>query len=281
RTLLMECDTRAPLAAAFNLKPSFEPVTAAANLSLMVLEGRHALDEYLRLVVPGRMILNAVLSSRLYQFFVQAAPGLSELMMMGKIYYEAETRGAETNHWDSIVVDAPASGQALSFLKMPDAARATFGESIVGKESANIARMLRDHERCAIVQAATADGLSVSETIETFGELEKIGLAPAAILFNRAVPAEFGPEDVTALEKHDTGPESRARLDHLAALANGELARAAKSREATARIRAGTKAAVIEIPECPGASGMQLIDALTSRLSMLCGENERVAADQI
>ena len=55
----------------------------------MTLDGRAALEEYLRLVVPGRMLLKAVFASRLYQFFVQAAPGLRELMMLGKVYYEA------------------------------------------------------------------------------------------------------------------------------------------------------------------------------------------------
>ncbi|MGH7815639.1 MAG: ArsA family ATPase [Candidatus Binataceae bacterium] len=269
RTLLMECDSRAPLMTAFGQKPSFDPVAAAPNLSLMVLDGRHALDEYLHVVVPSRMILRAVTSSRLYQFFVQAAPGLRELMMIGKVYYEAETRAAESEHWEAIIVDAPASGQALSFLKMPDTAHGTFGESIVGKESGRIARMLHDRRRCAIVQAATADGLSVSETIETYAELEKIGLAPAAILFNRAVAEKFGADEIAALSDSNGGAQSHARLEHLAALANGELARAAKSDDALARLRAKTGAPVIEVAECPGASGMKLIDALAARLAAL------------
>ena len=55
----------------------------------MVLEGGHSLEEYLRLVIPARAIFHAVASSKLYQYFVQAAPGVRELMMLGKIYYEA------------------------------------------------------------------------------------------------------------------------------------------------------------------------------------------------
>jgi hypothetical protein len=41
-----------------------------------VLEGGHALEEYLRLVIPARAIFHAVASSKLYQYFVQAAPGV-------------------------------------------------------------------------------------------------------------------------------------------------------------------------------------------------------------
>src|SRR5216683_2541855 len=142
RALLMETDTRAPLAAMFGIEPSSDPKEVAANLSLMTLDGRYALEEYLRLVVPGRMLLKAVFASRLYQFFVQAAPGLRELMMLGKIYYETERAPSDPKRHDLIIVDAPASGQALSLLNMPNAARSTFGDSIVGKEANNISRLL-------------------------------------------------------------------------------------------------------------------------------------------
>ncbi|HUO05100.1 MAG TPA: ArsA family ATPase [Candidatus Binataceae bacterium] len=271
RTLLMECDLRAPLAVAMGKLPSFEPIPAGPHLSLMVLDGRHALDEYLNLVVPAKIVLKAVIASRLYQFFVQAAPGLRELMMIGKIYYEAETRKALPSHRQTIVVDAPASGQALSLLKMPDAARTTFGDSIVGRESKNISEMLRDRRRSAIVQVTTADSLAVSETIETYADLKRLDLAPDAILFNRAVPIEFDPDDIAALHGHGTEPDRRKRLDHLAEIAKAHLARARESRQAIARIAGETGGQVIAIPECPGLGGIDLIDALVVRLREITG----------
>src|ERR1700674_5769295 len=199
RALIMECDARAPLAATFGVEPLFVPTQVAHNLDLMTLDGRSALEEYLRLVVPGRMLLKAVFASRLYQFFVQAAPGLRELMMLGQIYYEARRDGAKPPARQIIVVDAPASGQAMSLLKMPTAARSTFGDSIVGKEASNISKMLRDQRNCAIVQVTTADSLSISETIETYAQLSSIHLAPAAVLFNRMPSLEFDAADVAAL----------------------------------------------------------------------------------
>ena len=66
---------------------------------------------------------------------MQAAPGLRELMMLGKVYYETERAPSDPLRHDLIVVDAPASGQALSLLKMPTAAHSTFGDSMVGKDS--------------------------------------------------------------------------------------------------------------------------------------------------
>jgi anion-transporting ATPase len=265
--LIMECDARAPLAATFGVEPSFAPTDVAHNLALMTLDGRAALEEYLRMVVPGRMLLKAVFASRLYQFFVQAAPGLRELMMLGKVYYEAGRDGGTPPARNLIVVDAPASGQAMSLLKMPSAARSTFGDSVVGKEARNISRMMRDRRNCAIIQVTTADSLSISETIETHAQLSAIHLAPAAVLFNRTPPSEFDASDISALTNR-RGPHMRKKdLEHLADLARSELNRAAEARKAIARIRTDTGGPVLEIAEHGGLSGIALIDRIAAELA--------------
>src|SRR5580658_8374730 len=268
RALIMECDSRAPLAATFGVAPSFVPTQVADNLALMTLDGRAALEEYLRLVVPGRMLLKAVFASRLYQFFVQAAPGLRALMMLGKIYYEAGLDGAKPPVRHLIVVDAPASGQAISLLKMPTAALSTFGDSVVGKEARNISRMMRDRRNCAIVQVTTADSLSISETIETHAQLTSLHLAPAAVVFNRMPTFEFDANDISALTSR-RGPQMRKKdLEHLAELAKSELNRAAEARKAIANIRKQTSGPVLEIAEHSGLSGIELIDRVAAELAI-------------
>jgi arsenite-transporting ATPase len=267
RALIMECDARAPLAATFGVASSFVPVRVAHNLDLMTLDGGAALEEYLRLVVPGRMLLKAVFASRLYQFFVQAAPGLRELMMLGKVFYDAGRTDDKSPARSIIIVDAPASGQAMSLLKMPTAARSTFGDSVVGKEASNISKMLRDQRNCGIIQVTTADSLSISETIETHAQLSGIHLAPAAVLFNRMPSSEFDAGDIAALATR-RGPHLRKKdLEHLAELAKSELNRAAEARKAIAKIRKQTGGPVLEIAEHSGLSGIELIDRVATELA--------------
>jgi anion-transporting ArsA/GET3 family ATPase len=278
RTLLMECDSRAPLAATFGVAPSFMPTELAPNLALMTLDGRAALEQYLRLVVPGRMLLKAVFASRLYQFFVQAAPGLRELMMLGKVYHEARQTEAEPHGRSIIVVDAPASGQAMSLLKMPTAARSTFGDSIVGKEAGNISRTMRDQRVTAIIQVTTADNLSISETIETHANLSSIHLAPVAVLFNRMPRSGFDANDISALTNR-RGPHWRRKdLEHLAELARSELNRVSEARKAIAKIRAQTGAPVFEIAEHSGLSGIELIDRIAAELALARDREDETAA---
>jgi hypothetical protein len=275
QALIMECDARAPLAATFGVEASFVPTQVTPNLELMTLDGRAALEEYLGMVVPGRMLLRAVFASRLYQFFVQAAPGLRELMMLGKVYYEATRNSGDVKPRSMIIVDAPASGQAISLLKMPSAARSTFGESIVGKESRNISQMLRDVRMCSIVQVTTADGLSISETIETHAQLRSIQLAPAAVFFNRVPPADFDAGDISKLANL-RGPNLRKKdLEHLASIARADLNRAQEARKAIARIRKETGAPVVEIAEHSGLSGIELIDRVAADLAS--GRKEETA----
>jgi arsenite-transporting ATPase len=267
RALIMECDSRAPLAATFGVEASFVPTQVAHNLALMTLDGRAALEEYLRLVVPGRMLLKAVFASRLYQFFVQAAPGLRELMMLGKVFYDAGQTDSKAPASSLIVVDAPASGQAMSLLKMPTAARSTFGDSVVGKEARNISKMLRDPRNCAIIQVTTADSLSISETIDTHARLSESHLTPACVLFNRMPPPEFDADDIATLTNR-RGPHFRKKdLEHLAALAKSELNRAAEARKAITRIRKETGGPVVEIPEHSGLAGIALIDRIVEDLA--------------
>ena len=264
RTLLMETDSRAPMASVLGIKPSFEPAATSAGFSTMLLEGGHALDEYLGLVLPGRAVLKAVFANRLYQFFVQAAPGLRELMMLGKVYYEVAQKDQRGEHWDLVIVDAPASGQALSLLKMPTAARATFGASIVGQEADNIERMLHDRKTCAIVEVTTPETLAVSELLETQKALDAIDLHPAAIFLNRASSVDYDAGDVADFARRLASNRKINQLDQLTEIARAQLARAAQTPKARAKIARHSGSLLLEVPDFPNYHGQALLNHLAS-----------------
>ncbi|MGH7864631.1 MAG: hypothetical protein ACREQB_06550 [Candidatus Binataceae bacterium] len=289
--LVMQCDARARSNGVFEVAPTFEPRDAGHGVAISLLDGGQALQEYLRLVVPGRALLHAVFASRLYRFFVQAAPGVKELMMLGKVCYELERRtaggeaaryesspgqsqsgshgsgdgaGTSTRRWGLIIVDAPASGQALSLLRMPFAARQTFGESIVGREAEKIGRTLRDGRTTAIVQVTTPEPLAVAETLETFAALAEMKLRPAAILCNRRTPVEFDEADIASLAESARGGAGRS---HVKEIARAELARRRAATEAMATLRDRTRVPVIEVRDYPGISPVALVERIGAQLS--------------
>ena len=266
QTLLMETDSRAPVATALGVEPSFEPVPVRAGFSTMVLEGGHALDEYLALVLPGRAVLKAVFASRLYQFFVQAAPGLRELMMLGKVCYEVSPKDRRAR-WGLVIVDAPASGQALSLLKMPTAARATFGTSVVGQEADNIERTLHNRKLCAIVEVTTPETLAVWELLETQKALVAMDFPPAAIFLNRAATADFSASDVIQFARRVGATHRLRHLEQLTEAARAQLARAAQTPKAHAKLARLSRASIIEIPDLPDRAAETLVTHLASFLA--------------
>ena len=262
RTLLMETDSRAPVAGALGVERSFKSVPVRAGFSTMVLEGGHALDEYLALVLPARAVLKAVFASRLYQFFVQAAPGLRELMMLGKVCYELSPD--RHPRWDLVVVDAPASGQALSLLKMPTAARATFGTSVVGQEAEKIERTLHDRKVCAIVEVTTPETLAVSELLETQKALAAMDFPPATIFLNRAATTDFSASDVIQFARRAEATRGLRHLEQLMEAARAELARAAQTPRAHAKLARLSRSSIMEIPDFPGRDTETLVTHLAS-----------------
>jgi anion-transporting ArsA/GET3 family ATPase len=265
--LAMECDERAPLAALLASRASYTPLLVEPDLSVMVLEGSRALEEYLQLVVPGRAIFHAVASSKLYQYFVQAAPGLRELMMLGKIYYEAAIGKGGKPKWNTIVFDAPASGHALSLLRMPFAARDTFGESLVGREASNIGALLRDPQSCALIAVTTPEPMAITESIETCAQLNKLNLSLTAVFLNRYNPSHFSPADLARLRNSTQLRNRRGQARYLCDVAAAGLARATEARRALRMLQSKVRCPVIALPDFNSFSGAALLTRITAELS--------------
>ena len=171
-----------------------QPSEVVPGLFRANVEGRAALEEYLHLIIPVRRVLKAVFDSKVYQYFVAAAPGLKELMAIGKIWYEVD-RG----RWDLVIVDSPATGHALQYLRMPKTAYETFTTGLVHREAKRVWGLLSDPATTAVCVVTVAEELPVNETIAICGQLRDELALPEGILFvNRFHAPDFSPAEVKA-----------------------------------------------------------------------------------
>ena len=276
RVLAMEYDRLGALATAMGCKPGLDPAEAAPGVWAVVLDGAHQLEEYLSTVVPSRAMLKAVVNSGAYRYFVEAAPGLRELIMIGKIYHEVEYPPSPP--WDLVVLDAPATGQALSVLRMPLAARETFGAGIVGRTADRVSDLLHDSARCGVVLVTSPEPFAVSETLETHAALSGLGLDVAAVIFNRMHRLRFDAHAVARLGRRPALRAAAPHLDGLAALAHAELRRAAGERRALELVRRRIGAPIIELAECRGVAGLALMRELARQLAALRAGEARAQA---
>jgi anion-transporting ArsA/GET3 family ATPase len=267
RSLLMETDPRRPTAASFGKFPGIEPVELSQNLFALYLGGQEALENYLGFVVP-RPVLRAVLASSLYQYFVHAAPAVRELTMMGKIYHEIERRPKTEPQWDVIIVDAPASGQALNMIRMPFIAPESFGVGIVGREAETVAGFFHDRSKCALIAVTTAEPLAMAETLELHRGLDALGLAIAAVIFNRAASASFDSADVGRLMRQASREPSMKYLDALAEIARADIKRRERDKRALQIIRREIDAPIIRLKERSALNGIDLARDMATEIGV-------------
>lgn len=215
RVLLVEID--APLSAAHYLGATRAggqlELEIAPDLWALNLEPRAVMDEFVHHTVKFESIARRIVESPIYARFFAAAPGLKELMTLGKILQleqQREGRGAPPR-WDFIVVDAPATGHGLSFFKVPLAAAAAVPVGPIGHNARRVSELLRDPERSGLVIVALPEEMAVVEAAQFHRQaVDEVGLDPLGVVLNacherRLTPAQEA-EVLRRLADGDDGP---------------------------------------------------------------------------
>jgi energy-coupling factor transporter ATP-binding protein EcfA2 len=224
-----------------------EPIESIAGLFRQNVDGKAALEEYLQMIVPVRRVLRAVFDSKVYQYFVAAAPGLKELMAIGKIWYEVD-RG----RWDLVIVDSPATGHALQYLRMPKAAVEAFTTGLVHREAKRVWSLLADHTATAVAVVTVAEELPVNETIEICRQIRDELELPGGVLFvNRFHSPRFAVDDVEKAAsgwRRGVGETCDALAKAVLAAAEEEVSWAALNEHCRARLAAETGWRLVILP---------------------------------
>ena len=225
----------------------FEEVQLAGRLFTISIDPEHAMDEYLRVKVGA---LGHVLgSSRLFQAFAMATPGMRELLTIGKVWELAQlhrrTRGASA--YDLVIVDAPATGHGLGLLKTPRTFADIARVGPIAHQGRTIADTLADRDFTGVVAVATPEEMPVNETLTLCEAVERERLALDLVVLNAVYPLRFRTREVEQLADaldRSRSPLSRSALR--AALA--EHARAENQREQQTRLAAALDGKLIELP---------------------------------
>ncbi|HEU0106753.1 MAG TPA: ArsA-related P-loop ATPase [Vicinamibacteria bacterium] len=180
------------------------------GFSMVNLVPAQVMDEYVREMVRVDMLSRKVLASPIYRRFFAAAPGLPELMVMGKIMVleEERTGWPRRPKYDLIVVDAPATGHGLAFLKVPLAASNAVPVGPVGYNARKILSMLRDRKRTALAIVAVPEEMAVVEALE-FHRMtrDELGIETSAFILNGCHERRFTGEQETEILRRVAGDE--------------------------------------------------------------------------
>lgn len=165
RTLLAEVDAPVELARYFDAPPvGHREIEVAPSIFAMNIDPEEALDDYVRHVVKFSMFSRRILGSPIYRRFFAAAPGLDDLMTLGKIM-------TLQPRYDLVVLDAPATGHGLYLLKAPQAALRVAPLGPIGSNARRILELLRDRKRTAIALVAIPEEMAAVEAVQLARDL--------------------------------------------------------------------------------------------------------------
>ncbi|MFV2039587.1 MAG: ArsA family ATPase [Acidimicrobiales bacterium] len=209
RTLLCEVDAKGDVAAAFETGTlQFQPREIETNLHAMVMNTEESLKEYMRMYLRLPLVTRIGPVARAFDFVAAAAPGVREILVMGKLAYEVREQ-----HYDLVVVDASATGHVVGQLASPAAIHDLVRVGLVRTQTTWMLDMLRDPTVTGTVIVAVPEEMPVTETIELSRRLaDETDVDLAGVVVNRVLPELFARREEEVFENlRQDGPEKLLR----------------------------------------------------------------------
>jgi anion-transporting ArsA/GET3 family ATPase len=231
--LVCEMDAKGALATAFDAPPlTFAPQELELNLRGMAMNTEDSLREYLRLFVRVPFIGRIGPLARTFDFVADAAPGVKEILAVGKLCHEVRVR-----NYDLVVVDAEASGHIVAQVGAPKVIRDLVKVGLVREQTDWMLELLQDPVTTGVVIVTTPEEMPVTETTELVRRLlDETGVAPSVLVANRVLPALFDRRQTAVVDRID---EATSVLVEAAGRGVTAVVDAARITEARRRIGAG------------------------------------------
>jgi anion-transporting ArsA/GET3 family ATPase len=206
---LAEVDRKGSLPKLFDAPGlGYQPKEMSPGVWGMNIVPENALAEYLEVQYHMKRISKAFTSTHFVDYITTAAPGLKDILVLGKIWYLEQGRASSAGepHFDTIVVDAPAAGHMLTFLSAPMGLSDALRVGPVRRQSDWLLDMVRDPARTRVHLVTLAEEMPVSETLETAEALRtRVGITAGAVFANAVYSKLFTPAEAKRISSLDTG----------------------------------------------------------------------------
>jgi anion-transporting ArsA/GET3 family ATPase len=200
RTLVCEVDSKGNLSDFYGVGPlRFAPTEVTTNLFAMAMDTEDSLKEYLKLQLKLPLIMRLGPLAKTLDFVATAAPGVKEILTVGKLAYEVRER-----NYDLVVVDASATGHVVGQLASPVALNDLVRVGVVRQQTEWMLQLLTDPATTGVVVVATPEEMPVNESLELIGRLRaETDIDVAAVVANRVLPELFGRSEAEVFDRLD------------------------------------------------------------------------------
>ncbi|MFM7225010.1 MAG: ArsA family ATPase [Actinomycetota bacterium] len=254
RVLLVEADGKGDIPAQFEHPPvDFAPVEVHPGVRAMAMDTEASLQEYLRLQLRVPVIGRIGPFARALDFVATAAPGVKEILTIGKIAWEVREAIAGRAAHDLVIVDAAATGHVVAQLGAADALHDLVDVGPLRAQTRWVSDLVTDPAVTAVNVVTTPEEMPVAETIELVGRLRDEVRAPlGTVVANRVLPEPFTRADAEVFAALAVGAGRDALVGRVGSGAAGALdtARLAGAMRAASTVHLAHLRAAVDLPLC-------------------------------
>ncbi|HYV58550.1 MAG TPA: ArsA family ATPase [Acidimicrobiia bacterium] len=210
RVLVVEADAKGAIPGHFE-QPTvgFEPREVYPGVCAMEMRTEDSLKEYLKLNLRVPVLGRLGPLARVLDFVATAAPGVKEILTVGKVCWEVRESIEGRADWDLVVVDAAATGHIIGQLDAPRAIQELVSVGMVREQTDWMVELLSDASVTGLNIVATPEEMPVNETIELVQRARvELSVPLGAVVVNRVLPELFTHSDeetFEALRRDDAG----------------------------------------------------------------------------
>jgi len=162
-----------------------------------------SLREYAIMMLKFRALYRIVFENPLVKYFLRSVPALGEFTMLGKAWYHAqETKPNGSPKYDCVIMDAPATGHAITFLSVARVVANTVPKGPMKTAAIKMANWIEDSENTCVHVVLTPEEMPVNEALELQNKLVRdVNLTMGLGFINRVSMSRFSETDRASLDK--------------------------------------------------------------------------------
>lgn len=199
RTLVCEVNAKERISQLLGRPEVGAEVTALdENLWAVNVRPQEAMREYALMMLKFESIYNAVFENRVVRYFLRFIPSLQELVLLGKILFHLREKRPDGRwRFDRVIIDAPATGHAITFFSVPQVIVDTVPPGAMSSDATWMRDLLVDSKTTAVVLVSLPEELPVNETIELHAALaSRVKMQSALVVLNGFIAPRFDPADI-------------------------------------------------------------------------------------
>jgi anion-transporting ArsA/GET3 family ATPase len=192
RVLLVEVEERQGIAQTFDVAPLGHAETrilhdrTGGEVWAISVDAKDSLREYLQKFYKVGRATGVLERFGAVDFATTIAPGLRDVLLIGKVYEAAGRRSGRGGApaYDAVILDAPPTGRVVRFLNVNAEVADVARVGPIRAQADSITRMLRSHTT-AVHVVTLLEEMPVQETVDALADLRRADLPLGAIVVNQ------------------------------------------------------------------------------------------------